>query len=388
MSAFNRTLAAAVLAPLALAAVAAGCAQPTGAADGRYETELAELRVETVADGLVHPWALAVLPDGGMLVTERAGRLRIVKPDGEVSEPIAGLPEIWSRGQGGLLDVELGPDYASTNRIYLSYSEPGQGGASTAVARAVLDREARQLSALEVIFRQEPKSSGGRHFGSRLVFARDGTLFITIGDRGERARAQDFTINRGQVIRVNPDGSIPDDNPFVGVAGRLPEVWSYGHRNAQGAALHPETGQLWLHEHAAQGGDEVNVPEAGKNYGWPTIHYGEDYGGGQFGEGTKKPGLEQPVYYWDPSIAPSGMTFYTHDRVPAWQGDVFVGALKYRMLVRLDLEDGEIVHEERMLQDPRKRIRAVEQGPDGRLYLLTDARNGELLRVTPTPLTQ
>ena len=369
----------------AFAVVAAGCAAPIAAAE-RFSTERAALKVEPVAGGLVHPWGLAFLPDGDMLVTERAGRLRIVSPEGEISEPISGLPEIWSRGQGGLLDVVLGPDYADTGRIYFSYSEPGKGGASTAVARAVLDRGERALGELEVIFRQQPKSAGGRHFGSRLVFARDGTLLITIGDRGERDRVQNFTINRGQVIRINPDGSIPDDNPFVGIDGRLPEVWSYGHRNPQGAALHPETGQLWLHEHAAQGGDEVNVPEAGKNYGWPVIHYGVDYGGGQFGEGTHKSGMEQPIYYWDPSIAPSGMTFYTHDRMPAWQGDIFLGALKYRMLVRLDVENGEIVHEERMLGDLRQRIRAVDQGPDGNLYLLTDARDGQILRVSPTPL--
>jgi glucose/arabinose dehydrogenase len=373
------------LAAAVFAVVAAGCAAPLDAAE-RFATERAAVTVEPVAGGLVHPWGLAFLPDGHMLVTERAGRLRIVSPDGEVSEPISGLPEIWSNFQGGLLDVILGPDYAETGRIYVSYSEPGEGGASTAVARAVLDRDDRALRDLKVIFRQQPKSSGGRHFGSRLVFAQDGTLFITIGDRGQRERAQTFTINRGQVIRINPDGSIPDDNPFVGVDGRLPEVWSYGHRNAQGAALHPETGQLWLHEHAAQGGDEVNVPQAGKNYGWPTIHYGEDYGGGQFGQGTRKPGMEQPIYYWDPSIAPSGMAFYTSDRVPAWQGDLFVGALKYRLLVRLDVEDGEIVHEERMLGDLRQRIRAVDQGPDGNLYLLTDAQDGQILRVSPRPL--
>jgi glucose/arabinose dehydrogenase len=374
-----------VLAALVMAVLATGCATPLTAAE-RFQTERAALTVEPIASGLVHPWGLAFLPDGDMLVTERAGRMRVVTAEGEISEPISGLPEIWSRGQGGLLDVILGPDYVETGRIYFSYSEPGEGGASTAVARAVLDRDELALSELEVIFRQQPKSSGGRHFGSRLVFANDGTLFITIGDRGQRERTQNFTINRGQVIRVNPDGSIPEDNPFVGVDGRLPEVWSYGHRNPQGADLHPETGELWLHEHAAQGGDEVNVPKAGRNYGWPTIHYGEDYGGGQFGEGTEKEGLEQPIYYWDPSIAPSGMTFYTSDRVPSWQGDIFVGALKFRMLVRLDVEDGEIVHEERMLGDLRQRIRAVDQGPDGRLYLLTDARDGQVLRATPTPL--
>ena len=353
------------------------------------ESEQATLRFETVAEGLTHPWGMAALPDGRLLVTERPGRLRIVRPDGAVSQPVAGVPAVSNVGQGGLLDVVLGPDHATTKRIYISFAEPGPDGrAGTAVARGTLDMDARRLQDVEVIFRQEPKTRGGRHFGSRLVFRRDGTLFVTIGDRGERERAQTLTIHRAQVIRINPDGSIPEDNPFVGVEGRLPAVWSYGHRNAQGAALHPETGELWIHEHAAEGGDEVNVPEAGKNYGWPTIHYGNDYGGGRIpaGDGTKKDGLEQPVYYWDPSIAPSGMTFYTGGKVPSWQGDLFVGALKFRMLVRLDVENGEIVHEERMLGDLGQRIRAVDQGPDGDLYLLTDASDGQILRVTPTPL--
>jgi glucose/arabinose dehydrogenase len=369
---------------LAVAAVVlAGVARDSDAR--RFETEQAILGVSTVADDLVHPWGLAVLPDGDLLVTERPGRMRIVTPEGDVSEPIAGVPEVYNVGQGGLLDVVLAPDFAESKRIYLSYAEPGEGGGGTAVARARLDRDARLLDEVDVIFRQEPKSGGGRHFGSRIVIRDDGTLWITIGDRGERERAQNLTINRAQVIRVNPDGSIPADNPFVGVDGRLPEVWSYGHRNPQGAAKHPETGALWLHEHAAQGGDEVNIPEAGKNYGWPVIHYGEDYGGGQFGESTKKAGFEQPVYYWDPSIAPSGMTFYTSDRVPAWNGDIFVGALKFRELVRLDVENNRIIHEERMLGDIGERIRAVDMAPDGGLYLLTDARNGRILKVTPEP---
>ena len=372
--------------PLAagIAALALASAQPASAAQ-TFDSEQAELRLESVTGGLEHPWGLAFLPDGRMLVTERPGRLRVVTPTGRISEPIAGVPEVYAVNQGGLLDVILGPDFEETNRIYMSYAEPGEGGGGTAVARATLDADARTLSDVEVIFRQEPKTRGGRHFGSRLVFKPDDTLFITIGDRGERERAQNLTINRAQVIRVEPDGDIPRDNPFVGVEGRLPEVWSYGHRNAQGAALHPESGELWIHEHAAQGGDEVNIPESGKNYGWPTIHYGEDYGGGQFGEGTKKEGLEQPIYYWDPSIAPSGMAFYTDDRVPAWTGDLFVGALAFRMLVRLDVENGRIVHEERLLEDVDERIRAVDQGPDGNLYLLTDAPDGRILRLKPMP---
>jgi glucose/arabinose dehydrogenase len=373
-------VAAALAAALALAALAGP------AAAQRFTTERAHLRVESVTQALSYPWGLAFLPDGRMLVTERPGRLRVVTQDGRVSQPIANVPEVYNVNQGGLLDVVLGPDFEETRRIYFSFAEPGpEGTGATAVARARLDLDRLALRELEVIFRQTPKVRGGRHFGSRLVFARDGTLFVTIGDRGERERTQNFTINRGQVIRINPDGSIPDDNPFVGVEGRLPEVWSYGHRNPQGAALHPETGALWLHEHAAQGGDEVNVPEAGKNYGWPVIHYGEDYGGGQFGQGTKMPGMAQPIYYWDPSIAPSGMAFYTSDRVPDWTGDLFVGALKFRLLVRLDVENGQIIHEERMLGDLGQRIRAVDQGPDGNLYLLTDSSRGRILRVVPEP---
>jgi len=372
----------------ALAGVALGAGGPPGASAQMLEeeTQLAHVTVEPVATGLVHPWGLAFLPDGAMLVTERPGRLRIVGADGAVSDPIAGLPEIAAVGQGGLLDVALDPDYAETGRVFLSFSEGGAGGTvGTAAASGVLDRQAGALTDVRILFRQEPKTHGGRHFGSRLVFVRDKTLFITIGDRGERERAQDFAINRGQVIRINRDGTIPADNPFVGVEGRRPEVWSYGHRNPQGAALHPDSGALWLNEHGAQGGDEVNIPEAGKNYGWARVHYGEDYGGGQFGEGTKAPGMTQPIWYWTPSIAPSGMAFYTGDAVPAWTGDAFVGALKYRLLVRLDIENDRIIHEERMLEELGARLRAIEQGPDGALYLLTDARDGAVLRVTPRP---
>lgn len=371
-----------ILSVAAVAAFGVAAARPAPAAQ-TFESEQATFELTTVAEGLEHPWGLAFLPDGRMLVTERPGRLRLVERDGGVSDPIDGVPEVYAVNQGGLLDVILGPEYERTKRIYLSYAEPGDGGGGTAVARARLDADAGRLSDVEVIFRQQPKTRGGRHFGSRLVFGRDGNLFITIGDRGERERAQTLTINRAQVIRVEPDGDIPQDNPFVGVEGRLPEVWSYGHRNAQGAALHPESGALWIHEHAAQGGDEVNVPEAGKNYGWPTIHYGEDYGGGQFGEATKKDGFEQPIYYWDPSIAPSGMDFYTADEVPAWTGDLFVGALAFQMLVRLDIENGRIVHEERLLEDVGERIRAVDQGPDGDLYVLTDSPDGRILRLDP-----
>ncbi|MDX1709852.1 MAG: PQQ-dependent sugar dehydrogenase [Rhodovibrionaceae bacterium] len=348
-----------------------------------YESEHYRLRVETFADGLVHPWGLTFLPDGRILVTERPGRIRIVSHDGALSPPLDGLPEIWARGQGGALDIEIDPDFETNRLVYFSYAEPGPGGAGTAVARGRLDEAANRLRDVEVIFRQQPKSSGGRHFGSRLVFSPEGKLFITIGERGERQRTQNFTINRGQVIRINPDGSIPPDNPFVGKEGYLPEVWSYGHRNPQGAARHPETGKLWIHEHGARGGDEVNVPEAGKNYGWPVISYGRHYSGGKIGVGTHKEGMEQPIYYWDPSIAPSGMDFYTGDKFPDWQGDLLVGALKFQLLVRLELEGREVVHEERMLEALGERIRAVEVGPEGYVYLLTDASDGRILRLAP-----
>ena len=353
------------------------------AADETFHSNHYKLRVETVATGLEHPWSLAFLPNGEMLVTERPGRLRIVSPDGRLSPPLVGVPEVYARGQGGLLDVALDPDFERNGVIYLSYAELGEGGGGTAVARAVLDIASGRLTDLEVVFRQVPKSSGGRHFGSRLVFAPDGTLFITIGERGERDRAQDFTINRGQVIRINPDGSIPEDNPFVGKAGYRPEVWSYGHRNPQGAALHPATGALWIHEHGARGGDEVNVPEAGRNHGWPVISYGRHYSGAPIGEGTHKEGMVQPVYYWDPSIAPSGMAFYTGDKFPEWTGDLFVGALKGRLVSRLELDGRNVVAEERILGDLGERIRDVRQGPDGYLYLLTDSPDGRILRITP-----
>jgi glucose/arabinose dehydrogenase len=251
------------------------------------------------------------------------------------------------------------------------------------VLRAVLDLDGEALTEGEIIFRQEPKTDGGRHFGSRLVFAPDGTLFITVGDRGERDRTQDLTINRGQVVRINPDGTIPTDNPFVDMAGRRPEVWSYGHRNPQGAALHPQTRRLWTVEHGARGGDEINRPEAGKNYGWPIISYGRHYSGGKIGEGTHKAGYEQPLYYWDPSIAPSGMAFYTGDAFPAWQGDLFVGSLKFGLLVRLDMDGDRITAEERLLQGLDDRVRDVRQGPDGLIYLLTDDYDGRILRLEP-----
>ena len=343
----------------------------------------APVRVQIVARGLDHPWGLTFLPDGRMLVTERVGQLRLVGSDGRVSEPLAGVPQVAARGQGGLLDVALDPRFAETRLVYLSYAEPGESGtAGTAVARGRLDAD--RLQDVRVIYQQQPKVQAGNHFGSRLVFARDGTLFVTQGDRfSYREQAQDLSSGLGKIVRIHPDGSIPRDNPFVGRTGARPEIWSFGHRNVQAAALDPRTGQLWTVEHGARGGDELNHPEAGKNYGWPVITYGVDYSGAKIGEGTAKPGMEQPVYYWDPVIAPSGMEFYTGDAYPGWKGSVFVGSLRPGLLVRLSLENGRVTREERYLGDLGARIRDVQQGPDGLLYLLTDARNGQLLRLEP-----
>ncbi len=339
-----------------------------------------DLQITTIAEGLKSPWSMAWLPDGRMLVTEKPGRLRIIA-NGRPGPPVKGLPQIENIGQGGLLDIAVDPDFASNGLVYFSYVEPGRGGVGTSVARARL--AGNQLFDVKVIFRQTPKSRGGRHFGSRIVIARDGTLFITTGDRGEHQKVQNPAINRGQIIRINKDGSIPADNPFLDKSGFRPEIWSYGHRNPQGAALHPATGKLWIHEHGAKGGDEINIPLAGKNYGWPLIAYGTHYTGEKIGLGTHKEGMEQPVYYWDPSIAPSGMTFYTGDKFPEWKGNLFIGALKYRMVSRLVLKGEKIVSEERILGGLKTRIRDVRQGPDGYLYVLTNARNSKILRIAP-----
>ncbi|MBI2202550.1 MAG: PQQ-dependent sugar dehydrogenase [Candidatus Rokubacteria bacterium] len=340
-------------------------------------------RVETVARGLVNPWGLAFLPDGRMLVTERPGRLRVVARDGTLSAPVAGVPRVLAEGQGGLLDVALDPRFADNRFVYLSYSEPGpRGSAGTAVARGRLGDN--QLEDVRVIYQQEPKVDSGRHYGSRLVFARDGTLFVTQGDRGNHSeKAQDLSSGIGKIMRINPDGSAPRDNPFAGRSGVPPQLWSYGHRNVQAAALHPETGQLWTVEHGARGGDELNRPERGKNYGWPVISYGVNYSGTKIGEGTAKAGMEQPLYYWDPVIAPSGMVFYTGDAYPDWKGSVLIGSLSPGLLVRLVLADGKVTREERYAGDLGQRIRDVRQGPDGLVYVLTDQSSGRLLRLVP-----
>jgi glucose/arabinose dehydrogenase len=341
------------------------------------------VRVDTVAGGLEHPWGIAFLPDGRMLVTERPGRLRLVDPNGTVSPPLAGVPAVHAVGQGGLLDVVLDPNFAQNRTIYLSFAEPGgDGSAGTAVAKGRLTDAG--LEGVQVIYSQRPKMRGGGHYGSRLVFGRDGALFITQGDRMNwRDSAQSLTAGMGKIMRINTDGSIPRNNPFVGRNDAQPAIWSYGHRNLQGAALHPQTGQLWTVEHGPRGGDELNHPEAGKNYGWPVIGYGLNYVGSRAHESTTKEGMEQPVYYWDPVIAASGFAFYTGTRYPGWTGNAFIGSMTPGALVRLELSNGRVVREERYLGELHKRIRDVEQGNDGFLYLITDEDNGQILRVVP-----
>jgi glucose/arabinose dehydrogenase len=339
-------------------------------------------RVVKIVEGLEYPWGLAFLPDGRMLVTERPGRLRIVQDGKLVPQPVAGLPQIAAVGQGGLLDVALHPRFGENGLVYLSYVARGDGGVGTEVVRGRL--AGGRLEDLRIIFRQQPKGSGGRHFGSRLVFDRGGLLYVTLGDRGEMERAQKPDDHAGSVIRLHDDGRVPADNPFSGRPGWKPEKYTIGNRNMQGATLHPQTGRLWTHEHGPQGGDEVNVIRAGANYGWPVITYGVNYGfGTKIGEGTHKPGMEQPLHYWVPSIAPSGMAFYTGDKFPRWRGDLFVGALRDQLLVRLKLDGERIVREERMLKDVLGRIRDVRNGPDGFLYLLTDESRGVLARLEP-----
>jgi len=354
-----------------------------GAAQGQtYRSDEHSFTVTRVLDGLEHPWALAFLPDGRWLITEREGRLRITR-DGKLEpQPVAGLPRVAPHGQGGLMDVALHPNHAQNGLVYWSYSAQGADGVGTEVARGKL--AGNRMEEAEVIFRQSPKGTTGRHFGSRLVFDRAGFLYITLGDRGEQNRAQRPDDHAGSVIRLHDDGKLPKDNPFVGRPGWKPEKYTLGNRNMQGAALHPATGLLWTHEHGPQGGDEVNVIRPGVNYGWPVITYGVNYGiGTKIGEGTHKAGMAQPLHKWVPSIAPSGMAFYTGDRFPRWKGDLFVGALKDQMLVRLKLDGEKVIREERLLQGVLGRIRDVRAAPDGYLYLLTDASNGTLVRLEP-----
>ena len=341
-------------------------------------------KAQTVASGLQNPWAVAFLPDGRFLVTERPGRLRVVSADGQVQPAVQGLPEVAAGGQGGLLDVITDSAFASNRTIYFCFSEPGKGTTnSTALARARLSQDAKRLEDVKVIFSQQPKFSSTAHFGCRIVERPDGTLFLTLGERfSRRDDAQTLDNHHGKIVRVGKDGSVPKDNPFVGKAGALPEIWSYGHRNAQGATWGPD-GRLWMHEHGAQGGDEINRPEPGKNYGWPQVSFGVNYGGSPIGTGkSSAPGLEPPLHHWTPSIAPSGMAFLTSDRYgAAWKGNLLVGSLKFQYLDRIELKDGQVVAEHKLLEDLGQRIRDVRQGPDGLLYVLTDNANGRLIRL-------
>ena len=364
-----------------LALIAA--ALSAGPAAAQAAPAAAQPRVETVVAGLAHPWGLAFLPDGSMLVTERPGRLRVVS-GGVLSPPLTGVPAVQAAGQGGLLDIALDPNFAANRLVYLSYAEPRADGSGTSVARGRLSADNRALEGVEVIFRQMPTLRSNMHFGSRLAFDREGMLFVTLGDRfSAREQAQELNSHVGKIVRIRPEGGAAPGNPFAGRSDALPEIWSYGHRNIQAAGINPQTGRLWTIEHGARGGDEVNIPQAGKNYGWPVITYGVDYSGAKIGEGTAKPGMEQPVFYWDPSIAPSGLAFVTSDLYPGWKGSLLTGGLRSQLLARLQLSGNGVTREERHLRDVRERIRDVRQGPDGLIYLVTDDPNGKILRLRP-----
>ncbi len=374
MKRIGRILALALLAPVAASA------QQT------FPSSAGPLKVDTVARGLVHPWALAFLPDGRMLVTERPGRMRIVSRDGTLSSPLAGVPRVFAVSQGGLFDVALDRDFAHNRTIYFTYAEPFDGGGRTALARAQLDLGATPaLAAVKVIYRQEGPASRGPHFGGRIAQAADGNLFVSNGEHfSGRDMAQTLDNDLGKIVRITPDGTAPKDNPFVSRSGARPEIWSYGHRNPQGLAINPADGTLWEQEHGAMGGDEVNLIALGKNYGWPLVSYGVNYDGSKVGTGAATaPGIEAPLFHWTPSIAPSGMAFYTGDLFPAWKGSLFNGALKFQLLSRLEIDGRRVVKEERLLQGLTERIRDVRQGPDGALYLLTDNDAGRILRVSP-----
>jgi aldose sugar dehydrogenase len=404
-----RTTRLALSAALALVSTTSACAQH-GGVDGRApnatgqtpafagQTRAPENKggvaftVVTVAQGLVNPWGMTFLPDGRMLVTERPGRLRIVSADGTLSPAVAGLPTVDARGQGGLLDVALHPDFARNRMIYWSYAEPRDSGVNnSAVARGTLvDGAEPRVENVQVIFHQSPSLASASHFGGRLNFARDGKLFITLGDRSSipgRMQSQRMDGLIGKIVRLEADGAVPRDNPFVGRAGVRPEIWSIVHRNVQAATINPTTGELWEVEHGTRGGDEINIARKGKDYGWPTIAYGIEYRGAPITEGlTAKEGMEQPLYFWDPVIAPSGMTFYTGSLFPAWKGNLFIGGMASTNLVRIVLDGEKVVGEERLLTDltpSRERIRDVRQGPDGALYLLTDNSNGRVLKLIP-----
>ncbi|KJZ33525.1 PQQ-dependent sugar dehydrogenase [Pseudomonas fluorescens] len=375
-----------LLATLCVSALITAAAPVFAATTQDLQSEQGTLQVTTLAKGLEHPWSLAFLPDRtGMLVTERPGHLRVVSVDGKISDPIDGVPKVWAKGQGGLLDVVLSPDFKQDRTVYLSYAEGGGAGdkAGTAVGRGQLSEDLKTLRNFQVIFRQEPKLSVGNHFGSRLVFDRDGYLFITLGENNDRPTAQDLDKLQGKVVRIYPDGKVPDDNPFVGQAGVRPEIWSYGQRNPQGAALNPWTGVLWENEHGPQGGDELNIIERGKNYGWPLATHGINYSGQPIPEakGKSAEGTVAPHHVWEKSPGLSGLAFYDSDRFKAWQHNAFIGALVSQELIRLQFDGDKVVHEERLLGELKARIRDVRQGPDGYLYVLTDEDNGALYKV-------
>jgi glucose/arabinose dehydrogenase len=351
-----------------------------------FKSEEGSVRVSTLAEGLQNPWALAFLPDGkGILVTERAGNLRIVSAEGKVGAPLGGVPEVWAKGQGGLLDVVLSPTFKQDRMVYLSYAEGGgeEGKAGTAVGRGRLSADNAKIEDFNVIFRQQPKLSTANHFGSRLVFDRDGYLFIALGENNQRPTAQDLDKLQGKLVRILPDGTVPKDNPFVGQANVRPEIWSFGHRNQQGAALNPWTGELWTNEHGPRGGDEINIPKAGKNYGWPIATHGINYTLMPIPEaqGEHVEGMVDPHHVWEKSPAISGMAFYDNPRFKPWDHSVFIGALASQELIRLQLDGDKVVHEERLLGELDARIRDVRVGPDGYLYVLTDAEDGALLKV-------
>lgn len=344
------------------------------------------IRSEVIASGLDHPWAIVFLPDGRMLATERAGRLRVVTRDGTISPPVQGLPEVFAEGQGGLLDVVLGPTFDNDRLIYWSYAERRGDANGTSVARGRLSEDVARIENVEVIFRQLPAWNSRGHFGSRLVFDREGRLYITLGDRQRseaRELAQDLSTHLGKVVRINPDGSVPPDNPFVGQAGVRPEIWSYGHRNIQGADFNQDTGVLWTIEHGPRGGDELNIPRPGRNYGWPIIGYGEDYSGRPLHEASARDGMEQPVYYWDPVIAPGDMDFYRGELFP-WRGDILIAGLSSEVLVRLDVEGERVTGEERFALGVG-RVRDIAESEDGALWIITDENNGRVVRLTPAP---
>ncbi|KGD86956.1 oxidoreductase [Achromobacter sp. RTa] len=362
--------------------LSAALAAPTRAAS---EPPSVAARVTSVAGGLDHPWSMAFLPGGGMLITERSGSLRLLRAAGGLSKPLSGLPKVAAQGQGGLLDVVLSPDFANDRYVYLSYAEADGSKSGTAVGRGRLSDDGTALEGFRVLFRQEPKLSSGLHYGSRLVFDRKGYLYISLGENNQRPTAQDLDKLQGKVVRLKADGSVPPDNPFVGQAGARPEIWSYGHRNPQGMALNPWSGDLWENEHGPRGGDEINLVRPGKNYGWPLVTHGINYSGLPIPEakGDTLPGMEAPLFWWPKSPAISGMAFYDADRFPAWRNSVFIGALANQNLIRLTLDGDRVVAQERLLVDRKSRIRDVRQGPDGYVYVLTDASPGELLRVAP-----